>query len=374
MKIVPKHIKIKELVSGYLDNGNDGVIGYDGLLDIRPPYQREFVYKNEQRNKVIDTITKGFPLNVMYWVDNGNGKYEILDGQQRTISICQYVIGKFGVNGKAYHNLTTNKKQEFDDYELMVYICTGTEDEKIDWFEIINIAGEKLTNQELKNAAYTGSWLTDAKKYFSQNNCVAYQKANKLLNGSPIRQEYLETVLKWISHRDYNKKIDIKLYMSDHQKDIDASQLWFYFESVIDWVNRVFKYRKEMKGVDWGVLYNLYGNTSPNITQIEQRISILIDDDEVDNKRGIFEYILSGKESCLNIRTFSDKDKFMAFNKQLFGTTGKATCIKCNDNTKLYDLNQMQADHIVPWSKGGKTVLDNCQMLCNYHNGVKSNN
>lgn len=373
MKIELRHIKIKDLVVGYCDSGHDGVIGYTGLLDIRPAYQREFVYKDEARNKVIDTIRKNFPLNVMYWIDNGKGKYEILDGQQRTISICQYVIGKFGVNGKAYHNLTIDQKQNFDNYELMVYFCSGTESEKLEWFKIINIGGEKLTEQELRNAVYTGSWLTDAKKYFSQNNCVAYQKASKYLTGSAIRQEYLETVLKWISHRD-NKKINIENYMSTHQKDNDSDELRQYFDSVISWIDKIFKvYRKDMKGVEWGILYNTYAGMNYNSNKVEEQISKLIDDDEVTNKKGIYEYILSGKENCLNIRIFNDKDKLITFNRQLNGTTGKATCPKCNDNNKLYDLTQMEADHIIAWSKGGKTIIDNCQMLCKYHNGIKSN-
>lgn len=377
MIIKPNKIKVKDLVKGYLDKNEKGVVGYNGLLDIRPPYQREFVYKDEQRNKVIDTVQKGFPLNVFYWVDMGNGSFEILDGQQRTISICQFFNNEFSVNGLIYDNLPSNKKQDFDNYELAVYECSGTDSDKLDWFKTINIAGEKLTNQELRNAIYTGPWLIDAKKHFSHINCVAQQKASKLLTGSSIRQDYLETVLRWISHRDNNYKIDIEWYMSKHQTDNDADILWQYFLSVIDWVNRIFKpenYRQEMKGIEWGIFYNKYNSKIFNTNDVEMEIKRLMEDDDVSYKKGIYEYILSGNEKSLNIRAFTDKDKAQAFEKQIVSGTGKACCPKCNDNSKLFTRNQMQADHIIPWSNGGKTTLANCQMLCNYHNGVKSNN
>lgn len=377
MNIELKNITIKALFENYNDNGEGGVFGYNNRLEIRPIYQREFVYKEDKRDKVIDTVLKGFPLNVMYWVDKGNDSYEVLDGQQRTISICEYLKGNFSIkdkngNPKYFHSLNKDEKKAIEEYELFVYFCSGTDDEKLEWFKTINIAGEALTNQELRNAVYTGTWLSDAKKYFSQTNCVAHQKASKLLNGSSIRQDYLETVLKWISKKELGKE-NIELYMANHQCDKDANLLWQYFESVIDWVNRVFKtYRKEMKGLDWGLLYNLYSHKNFNSNDIELKVKQLIEDDEVTNKKGIYEYILSGEEKHLSIRTFTDKDKATAFNSQLFKNTGKATCPKCDD-TKLFDISEMEADHIIPWSKGGKTILSNCQMLCKYHNGVKSN-
>lgn len=379
MKIELKNIKIKDLVENYNDNGEGGVFGYNNRLEIRPIYQREFVYKEDKRNKVIDTIIKGFPLNVMYWVDNGNDIYEVLDGQQRTISICEYIKGNFSVNDKNgnpkyFHGLTSEEKKNIEDYEIFVYFCSGTDSEKLEWFKTINIAGESLTNQELRNAIYTGAWLTDAKKHFSRNNCVAHQKASKLLNGSSIRQDYLETVLKWISKKEFGKE-NIELYMANHQNNKDADELWQYFESVIDWVNRVFKvYRNNMKGLDWGVFYDLYHQKNFNSNEVETKLNELIEDDEVTNKKGIYQYILSEEVKHLNIRTFNEKDKIVAFNKQLFKDTGKATCPKCNDETKLFTIKEMEADHIIPWSKGGKTNIENCQMLCKYHNGVKSNN
>ena len=236
MKIFLKEIPIRDIVKGYIDNQEDGVVGYDGKLDIRPPFQREFIYNEKERNAVIDTINKEFPLNVMYWSKNGE-KYELLDGQQRTLSICQYVNGDFSVDYKGFNNLTPDLLEKILNYKLMIYICEGTQSEKLDWFKIINIAGEKLTDQELRNSQYTGTWLYDAKRHFSKTGCPAYQIAEKYLTGVAIRQDYLETALSWISKKD---GIEIEEYMRLHQNDADANELWIYFQSVIDWINRLF--------------------------------------------------------------------------------------------------------------------------------------
>jgi hypothetical protein len=192
MNIVFKIITVKALTDGFTDNDEQGVVAYGGKLDIRPPYQREFIYKDKQRNKVIDSIRKGFPLNVMYWAVHENGYFEVIDGQQRSLSICQYVNGDFSVNGLAFHNLQNDQRQQILDYELMVYFCSGTPSEKLDWFTTINIAGEEHTNQELRNATYAGPWTADAKRYFSKTGCPAYGLASDYLSGRPIRQEYLE--------------------------------------------------------------------------------------------------------------------------------------------------------------------------------------
>ena len=258
MKIELKQITIKEVTEGYKDNAEDGVVGYGGRLNIRPPYQREFVYKDKQRDEVINTITKGFPLNVMYWVKNGEDSFEVLDGQQRTISFCQYVKGEFGVDQKRFYNLTEDEKEQILDYKLMIYICEGKEREKLDWFRIVNIAGERLTDQELRNSVYTGKWLMEAKTAFSKTKCAAYEIARDYMKGSPIRQEYLETALKWASDRDgriEGTRKEIEDYMSCHQHDEDCCDLWEYFRAVIQWVERIFpNYRKEMKGLPWGHL------------------------------------------------------------------------------------------------------------------------
>ncbi|MCK5538618.1 MAG: DUF262 domain-containing protein, partial [Bacteroidales bacterium] len=193
MKIELKEITVRELTNGYEDNEEAGVVGFNGKLDIRPPYQREFIYKDKQRDAVIDTITKEFPLNVMYWAVREDGNFEVIDGQQRTISICQYVNGDFAYMFRYFHNLSNDEQEQILDYKLMVYVCSGTDSEKLQWFKTINIAGEKLTEQELRNAVYAGSWVSDAKRYFSKSTCPAYGIGGDYLNGSAIRQEYLET-------------------------------------------------------------------------------------------------------------------------------------------------------------------------------------
>lgn len=190
MKIELHEIKIRDIVYGYEDSRENGVVGYGGKLNIRPAFQREFVYKEKQRDAVIETVIKGFPLNVMYWVEDENGNYELLDGQQRTISLCQYVNGDFSLNSRAFHNLTETEKNQILEYPLMIYICKGNDKEKLDWFKIINIAGIQLKEQELRNAVYAGEWLSDAKRYFSKNGCVAYLLANKYINGEANRQDF----------------------------------------------------------------------------------------------------------------------------------------------------------------------------------------
>lgn len=363
MKIELKHIKIADLVKGYQNKNEDGVVGYDGKLDIRPKYQREFVYKEGQRNEVINTIRKGFPLNIMYWIKNtdtnDNEVFEVLDGQQRTISICEYIEGNYSINYQYFHNLTEEEKNQILDYELTVYFCEGNEREKLEWFKTINIAGEKLTEQELRNAVYTGVWLTCAKKHFSQTGCPAYGVGSNYLTGSPIRQDYLEKVLTWISNGN------IEDYMSKHQNDNDCSELWQYFQQVISWVKIVFpNYRKEMKSVEWGLLYNQFKDNKYNSTELEEKIKQLMQDEDVTKKSGIYHYLLSGDEKYLNLRAFTDKQKREAYERQQ-GI--------CPITQKHYDIKDMEADHIIPWSKGGKTTAENCQMIEKNANRTKSN-
>ncbi len=362
MKIQLKEITIRELTKDFEDNAEAGVSGYGGKLDIRPPYQREFIYNDRQRDAVIDTVTKEFPLNVMYWAVREDGNFEIIDGQQRTISICQYVNGDFSVdfsgNVLAFHNLTKDQQEQILNYKLTVYQCSGTDSEKLEWFKTINIAGEKLTDQELRNAVYSGSWVTDAKKYFSKNGCVAYRIGSDYLNGAPIRQDYLETVIKWKSGDKIEK------YMSEHQHDQNAAALWRYFQDVMTWVETTFtKKRRFMKGVSWGELYNAYKDEKFDTEKIEEEVAQLILDDDVTKKSGIYPYILTRDEKYLSIRAFSDAIKQKAYEKQ------KSICVKCNEK---FELEEMEADHITPWHEGGKTVEENCQMLCKECNRRKS--
>jgi len=359
MKIELHELTIREIAKNYVDNAEDGVIGYDGKLNIRPKFQREFVYDDPKRNAVIETITKGFPLNMMYWVKNDDTHYEVLDGQQRTISFCQYVNGAFSLNNRAFHNLTGTEQEQILNYKVMVYFCEGNDREKLDWFKIINIAGEKLTDQELRNAVYTGPWLSDAKLKFSKTNCAAYKMANSYMNGSPIRQDYLETALRWIN----NGRIDA--YMAQHQHDPNANELFLYFRRVIDWVENTFiKYRKEMKGIEWGTLYNQYSDIKVDTAALEGEIAALMADDDVTSKKGIYYYILSRQEKYLSVRAFDNRMKRTAYEKQ------KGICRRCG---KHFELDEMEADHITPWSEGGKTLAENCQMLCKDCNRRKSN-
>lgn len=365
MNIELKEITIRELTNGYSDNEENGVVGYGGKLDIRPPYQREFVYKDKQREAVIDTVTKGFPLNVMYWAMKEDGSYEVIDGQQRTISISQYINGDFAYMMRYFHNLQKDEQEQILGYKLMVYFCSGSDSEKLEWFKTINIAGEELTEQELRNAVYSGSWVSEAKKYFSKNGCVAYSLANHYMSGAVNRQDYLETAIKWIAARD---KTTVENYMATHQHEPNATELWLYFKSVIDWVGAIFpKYRKEMKGLEWGVLHNEFKNDkSLDPKTLEAKISALMQDEDVTSKKGIYEYLLTGREKHLNIRTFNDKQKREAYERQ------NGICLKCIEPNNRYRLDEMEADHITPWHEGGKTEAGNCQMLCKLHNRMKS--
>ena len=361
MKIELKQFKIKDIFANYEDKGEDGVVAFGGKLDVRPKYQREFVYDDKKRSAVIDTIKKGFPLNVMYWNKRDDDTFEILDGQQRTISFCQYLNGDFSFEGKYAHNLTKDELEKIENYELFIYICEGEESERLEWFKTINIAGEKLTDQELRNATYTSPWLTDAKRHFSKTNCPAYGLAEKYMTGSPIRQDYLETVLRWISGGK------IEEYMAEHanaKKYENASELWQYFQIVISWVQAIFpEYRKEMKGLEWGEFYNKYHNNSYNAADLENRIKELMQDEDVTNKKGIYEYLLNGDERNLNIRAFTDNMKREAYEHQ------NGICAKCGEH---FEIEEMEADHITPWSQGGKTIAENCQMLCRDCNRKKS--
>lgn len=364
MKIELRNLTVRDIFEGYQNDEEEGVVGYHGKLNIRPKYQREFVYKLDQQRAVIDTISKGLPLNVMYWCKTEDGTYELMDGQQRTLSFCSYCNGEFSVDEVYFHNLPKDKKEAILNYKLFIYVCEGSDSEKLDWFRIINIAGEKLTDQELRNAVYAGPWTTSAKKYFSKTGCVASKLSEKYIPATPIRQELLEKALKWICDKE---KCTIEDYMGRHQNDPDASELWSYFRNIIDWVDAKFiKYRgKWMKKVHWGLLYNQYGqDTSLDAQKLEARIEALMADHEVTNKAGIYDYVLSGNESKLSLRTFDDEIKEEVYAKQ------KGICPKCG---KHFKIEEMQADHITPWSKGGKTTAENCQMLCADCNRKKSN-
>ena len=360
MKIDRIQVTVKELIDGYTEKGADGiegVVAYGGRLDVRPPYQREYIYGAKDRDEVIRSVMKGFPINVMYWAKTEEGRFALMDGRQRTISICRYSAESertFAVNNRYFFNLEEDERRAFEDYTLDVYVCDGTPSEVLSWFRVINIAGMRLSEQELRNTAYTGPWLADAKRHFSKPNCAAYHMAKDYMNGSPIRQEYLETAIEWIAARDRCKLIED--YMGLHQNDENANQLWIYFRRVIEWVQTIFPVkRKEMKGLEWGFFYNAYKDAVLDPDALESRIKALLMDDDVTNKKGVYAYVLTGEEKHLSIRAFTESQKRAAYERQ------KGVCPMCG---KQFQLEEMHADHITAWSKGGHTTPDNCQMLC----------
>ena len=380
MKIEETKIKVREIVKGYVDDGEGGVYAYrDGYhnLILRSAMQREFIYKDKQRDAVIYSVIGAFPLNTMYWSKLSDSEFEVLDGQQRTISICQYVTGCFSIKldgvDKFFHNLSETEKNKILDYELTIYICEGSEEEKLAWFKVINIAGEVLTNQELLNATYTGTWLADAKNFFSKRNCVAGKFAEGFIKGNPIRQEYLETALRWVADRDSLESG--ASYMAIHQKDKDANDLWMYFQEVISWAKRMFPAidKKLTEKQEWGILYNKYKNKQYNSNELKEMIDKLLMDDDVTKQTGIIPYVLSDRtrfdEKLLSIRAFSEATKRRVYEKQ------KHKCPYCvrNGIDTEYEFADMQGDHIIPWSKGGRTVEENLQMLCTKCNREKSN-
>lgn len=372
MKIEHKFISVRDLCAAYEDQGEAGVVGYGGRLDIRPAYQREYVYDDERRAKVIDTVRKGFPLNVMYWVkvppktlEDGTPspvQFEVLDGQQRTLSICRFVAGVFSIKAPTdmlFDGLTEDQREKILNYELTVYICEGEDSEKLDWFKTINTAGVPLTNQELLNAIYTGLWLSSAKRYFSKRTCSAVKLGAGYLTGSPERQEVLEKALSWASAGKIDK------YMSEHQKDPNADELWNYFKRVIEWVQQTFpEHREEMASVPWGPLYDKYGKHKLDPVALEAEVEKLMADEDVTKKAGIYPYVLAvddkerlKAERLLSVRPFSKNTKREAYTRQ----GEKCADARCG---ALFKFDEMEGDHIKPWHEGGRTVAANCQMLC----------
>lgn len=358
--------KVRDLLPGYIDDENTGCYAMNGDLCVRPDYQRAFVYGDDKRDLVVDTVRNGMPLGIMYWMKNKDtGKYELMDGQQRTLSLLKYCSGEYSIDYRYFHNLSPEEQAVILDYKLLVYICEGTDDERRDWFQRINVAGATLTDQEILNSVYSGPWCQDAKKYFSKPGGPCAQVADKYLNGSAIRQDCLETALSWICDQD---GIRIEEYMARHQHDATALELWSYFRSVIDWVDSLFGTNRRtnlMKGRPWGVLYNKYHDTAYDPAALEGRIAELLMDDDVTDQKGVYEYVLGGETEprLLSIRAFSDRDKRRKYEEQ------GGICPRCGGH---FEYKQMQGDHIMPWSKGGHTEYGNLQMLCRKCNREKS--
>lgn len=363
MTIKQLEVTVGEITSGYINNEEQGVRGYGGLLDIRPPYQREFIYNEKEQIAVINTVLKGYPLNVMYWVkrsEDAECPYEVMDGQQRTLSLCQYVAGTFAIDFKNFFNQTADIQKKILDYKLTVYVCEGEESEKLEWFQTINIAGKPLNEQEIRNAIYAGPFVSDAKRHFSKTNCGAYRLGKDLVNGTPIRQDFLKKALEWMAdHETRNGKPQTAVgYMSAHQHDLSAGPLWTYFQSVLNWAISTFnmkKFKKIMKGIDWAKFYDEFHEQALDINDMEKRIADLIGDDEIQKQLGIIPYVLTGDEHNLDLRSFPEKIKLAVWEKQ------QHKCAMCG---KEFDIEFMEGDHITPWRDKGRTVIENCQMLC----------
>ena len=363
MTIEKKEITVGKIVEGYVNNDEQGVRGFGGLLDIRPPYQREFIYNEKEQKAVINTVLHGYPLNVMYWVkrsDDAECPYEVMDGQQRTLSLCEYVAGKFSFDFKFFANQPKDVQQKILDYPLDIYICEGTASEKLDWFQTINIAGKVLNDQEINNAIFAGPFVSDAKRHFSKKNCGAERLGKDLVNGTVNRQDFLKKALEWMAEHETREKRPqtLKGYMADHQHDPNANNLWTYFQNVLNWAMTNFdmkKFKKIMKGLDWAWLYDTYGSETLDTVELAKRISILMRDGDIQRQTGIIPYVLTGDERHLDLRAFPEDIKLAAWERQ------KHICPLCG---REFDYELMEGDHITPWREGGRTVVENCQMLC----------
>ena len=363
MTIEKREVTVGEIVKGYVNNDEQGVRGFGGLLDIRPPYQREFIYNEKEQKAVINTVLHGYPLNVMYWVkrsDDAECPYEVMDGQQRTLSLCEYVAGKFSFDFKFFANQPKDVQQKILDYKLDIYICEGTASEKLDWFQTINIAGKVLNDQEINNAIFAGPFVSDAKRHFSKKNCGAERLGKDLVNGMVNRQDFLKKALEWMAEHETRQKHPqtLKGYMADHQHDPNANNLWTYFQNVLNWAITNFdmkKFKMIMKGLDWAWLYDTYGSETLDTVELAKRISILMRDGEIQKQTGIIPYVLTGDERHLDLRAFPEDIKLAAWERQ------NHICPLCG---KEFDYEFMEGDHITPWREGGRTVIENCQMLC----------
>ena len=338
MTIKQIEVTVGEITKGYVNNDEQGVRGYDGLLDIRPPYQREFIYNEKEQQAVITTVLNDYPLNVMYWVrrsDDAECPYEVMDGQQRTLSLCEYVAGKFSYDFKNFFNQPEDIQRRILDYK-------------------------PLNDQEINNAIYAGPFVSDAKRHFSKSNCGAYRLGKELVNGTPIRQDFLKKALEWMAEHETRQghRQTVVGYMATHQHDPNANNLWSYFQTVLNWAITNFdmkRFKKIMKGLNWAELYDKYGTETLDTAALGQRISALMRDSEIQRQAGIIPYVLTGDEHYLDLRAFPEDIKLAVWEQQ------HHVCPLCG---KEFDYEFMEGDHITPWREGGRTVVENCQMLC----------
>lgn len=378
-------ITVKDICDGFVYNELEGkgLFGLSGRLTIQPEYQRNYFYADGKKDvAVIESILKGYPLGLIYFNKVDDEKLEVLDGQQRITSFGRYVTNKFAVkdeNGmeQYFSGIAADKQKKILDTKLLIYECEGTESEIKDWFKTINIAGVPLNDQELLNAVYSGPFVTLAKQEFSNSQNANIQKWSAYINGAVNRQEYLECALDWVS------KGNIGDYMSRHRYDNNITELKTYFNCVIDWISAVFSdVESEMRGLEWGRLYETYHNTAYDPAKVSQQVHSLIEDPYIKNRKGIFEYILGGSVDTrlLDVRVFDDATKKAVYSKQtaIAKSSGLSNCPLCAigpdaNKNKIWNLSDMDADHVSAWSKGGTTDIENCQMLCKTHNRAKGN-
>ena len=377
-------ITINDICNGFTYNELEGkgLYGLSGKLTIQPEYQRNYIYADGIRDvAVIESILKGYPLGILYFVKTGEDTFEVLDGQQRITSFGRYVIGKFAVKIDGMENyfsgLNEDLQQKILNTKLLIYECEGTETEIKEWFKTINIAGIPLNEQELLNAIYSGKFVTEAKREFSNSQNSNVQKWKAYVKGDVKRQDFLSCALDWVSNDEKEK------YMSEHRNSDNINELKTYFTTVIDWISGVFKsVEKEMCGLKWGELYEKYGKNPYNPDEVDKKLKELYADESVKKRSGIFEYILGGciDAKLLEIRVFEDRDKRIVYENQtkLANENQLSNCPLCaiSDNankTRIWKLSEMDADHVTAWSKGGATDITNCQMLCITHNRAKGN-
>lgn len=387
METVLTKYSVDEICQGFNYNEYEGkgVFGLSGQLTIQPEYQRNYIYADGKKDAaVIESILRGYPLGLIYFNDLSDGTLEVLDGQQRITSIGRFVTGKFAINDtngnqNYFSGLSSDQQEQIKNTDLLVYKCSGTESEIKEWFKTINIVGVPLNQQELRNAIYSGPFVTAAKEEFSNSNNANIQKWSAYIKGTVNRQEYLETALDWVS------KDNIDSYMSQHRYDDNIENLKVYFNTVIDWVSSTFTtVEKEMRGLEWGRLYETYHKQAYNSQLLEKRISELFEDSDITKKSGVFEYLLGGEKDTklLSIRAFSETDKTSKYTEQTNNAkkSGISNCPTCvadseyNHTDTIWAKKDMAGDHIIPWSQGGKTERTNLQMLCKHHNSMKSNN
>ena len=378
-------ITVEEICKGFVYNELEGkgLFGLSGKLTIQPEYQRNYIYADGKRDvAVIESILKGYPLGLIYFNKVSDDKFEVLDGQQRITSFGRFVTNKLAIkdeNGKpqSFNSIAADKKEKILKTKLLIYECEGTESEIKEWFRTINIAGVPLNNQELLNAVYSGPFVTLGKEEFSNSYNRNIRKWNEYILGSANRQDFLERALDWVS------KGNIGDYMSSHRYNDNITEIKNYFNTVIDWVSAVFKdTESEMRGLEWGRLYETYSKQQYNPQEISVQVKKLYADPYVKNRKGVFEYILGGLSDAklLDVRVFDEATKYSVYATQTAEAEKNdiSNCPLCaighdSNKSKIWKISEMDADHVTAWSKGGATDPKNCQMLCKTHNRAKGN-